>query len=139
MLIMIFPISCAIIGFARKKLVDLQISHKRERLRLHAAIRNGSLAEVKSLIDEGASFVEYDSRGQTVIKVAAARGSTDIPRFLAPKTTSLEIPCNDFTKDTPLFLDAKNEWYYLLNTAIAPISPIKCSFKIRFSFQGNYV
>lgn len=49
----------------------------------------------------------FDSRGFTPLHTAAARGSTELLRVLAQKTTNTEIPCRDGTEDTSLILAAR--------------------------------
>jgi hypothetical protein len=74
---------------------------------LHAAVRNGDIMEAKALIDGGELIESFDSRGLTPLHTAAARGAAEIVELLAQKTTNIEIPCRNSTKDTPLILAAR--------------------------------
>ncbi|KAI4137325.1 MAG: hypothetical protein L6R39_007353 [Caloplaca ligustica] len=75
---------------------------------LHVAVRRGKLSDVIASVEGGASMVEFDDRGWTILHTAAARGETEILEYLLQSKPDLEVKGTQLDEDTPLALAARN-------------------------------
>jgi len=74
---------------------------------LHAAVRSGNLAAVNQIVEKGESIGSFDSQGWSPLHTAAARGETEILRYLLSRQPDIEVRGHQLNEDTPLSLAAE--------------------------------
>lgn len=84
----------------------LTLARRESESEIHAAVRNGDLAKVVELTENGEDIETFDANGWSPLHIATARDNCDILRYLLcqfPRKT--DIRGNHMSRDTPLSYD----------------------------------